>query len=235
MFENLLESKRKKERSAAGAMASVIFHGAAIAMAIVATANAGMEVIEELRQEKVDFVEVKKEEPPPEVKPPPPDKVFQTPPPKGFQVLTAPISIPDVLPQIDLSKKMTDAADFTGRGVAGGTSTGVVGGVPQPVNTEQTFYEFQVEKPAAAAPNNPAPVYPEFLKNGGVEGTVLAQFVIDTMGRADMSTFKILQATHDQFSAAVRAVLPRYRFIPAEVGGRKVKQVVQLPFSFSIR
>ena len=36
------------------------------------------------------------------------------PPPKGFQVLTAPVSIPDVIPDIDLSQKVTDEADFSG-------------------------------------------------------------------------------------------------------------------------
>jgi hypothetical protein len=29
-------------------------------------------------------------------------------------------------------------------------------------------------------------------------------------------------------------VLPQWRFIPAETGGRKVKQLVQLPFEFAL-
>jgi hypothetical protein len=32
----------------------------------------------------------------------------------------------------------------------------------------------------------------------------------------------------------VRAVLPSMKFYPAEVGGRKVKQLVQLPFAFKL-
>ena len=87
----------------------------------------------------------KDEPPPPEDKPPPPPEIVAAPPPpKGFQVLTAPIKIPDVLPEIDLSKKMTDEADFSGKGVAGGIAKGVVGGTG-PV-TDQTYFEFQVEK-----------------------------------------------------------------------------------------
>jgi protein TonB len=50
------------------------------------------------------------------------------PPPKGFQVLTAPVEIPDVIHEVDLSKKVTDEADFSGKGVVGGTSKGVAGG-----------------------------------------------------------------------------------------------------------
>ena len=36
------------------------------------------------------------------------------------------------------------------------------------------------------------------------------------------------------FSLAVKNALPRMRFLPAEVGGRKVKQLVQQPFGFNI-
>ena len=105
------------------------------------------------------------------------------PPPKGFQVLTAPIKVPDVLPDIDLSKKVTDEADFSGKGVAGGVAKGVVGGTA-PVNTDQPYFEFQVEKQVAADPGHRQPRYPDMLRSANVEGEVLAQFVVDTTGRA---------------------------------------------------
>ena len=66
------------------------------------------------------------------------------------------------------------------------------------------------------------------------EGTVLAQFVVDTTGRAEMNTFKVLKSDNDLFSNAVKNALQRMRFLPAEVGGRKVKQLVQQPFQFSL-
>ena len=62
----------------------------------------------------------------------------------------------------------------------------------------------------------------------------MAQFVVDTTGRADMSTLRILQSDHQLFSDAVRQVLPKLRFIPAEVGGTKVRQLVQQPFRFGL-
>jgi protein TonB len=58
--------------------------------------------------------------------------------------------------------------------------------------------------------------------------------VVDTSGRADMNTFKVLKSTNDLFSAAVRSALPRMKFFPAEVGGHKVRQLVQQPFTFNI-
>ena len=216
MFSNLVESKKKRQRSVGGTMASALLHVGLIAGAVYATAHAAVE-FEKPKQEKVDFVEVKKDEPPP---------------PKGFQVLTAPIDIPDELPDIDLSKKMTDADDFSGKGVAGGTSKGVVGGTA-PVS-DQPFFEFQVEKPVTALPGSASPRYPDILRQAGVEGEVLAQFVVDTTGRAEMNSFKVLKTSHDLFGNAVKNALSGMRFIPAEVGGRKVRQLVQQPFSFAI-
>src|SRR4051812_3884573 len=146
MFNNLLESKPKKQRSPAGIATSVVLHAAIIGAAVYGTLHAAIES-EKPKQEEVKFVETPKEPPPPEPEkpPPPPDVVAAPPPPKGFQVLTAPVKIPDVIPDIDLTKKVTDEADFTGKGVAGGTSKGVVGGTaPAP---DQPYFEFQVEKP----------------------------------------------------------------------------------------
>jgi periplasmic protein TonB len=237
MFNNLVESKRKAQRSPGGVFASFLLHGGLILGAVYATAHAATE-FEKPKQEKVEFVEVKKEEPPPPKDepppPPPPDVVAAPPPPKGFQILTAPVDIPDVLPDIDLSKKVTDEADFTGKGAVGGTSKGVEGGKAPLVNSDQPFFEFQVEKPVQALPGGAQPRYPDILRQAGVEGEVLAQFVVDTSGRAEMSSYKVLKTTHELFGNAVKNALPGMRFIPAEVGGRKVRQLVQQPFTFAI-
>jgi periplasmic protein TonB len=236
MFDNLIETKAARQKRAGGTVLSIVIHSVVIAAAVYATAHASQE-LEKPKAEKVEFVQVKKDEPPPPKetpKPPPPDVVMKAPPPKGFQVLTAPIKIPDVLPDIDLSKKVTNEEDFTGKGVAGGIAKGVVGGTPTPINDNQTYFEFQVEKQVAVTPDNPRPRYPDMLRSSNVEGEVLAQFVVDTTGKAEMSTFKVLKSTHDMFTASVKAVLPNMKFYPAEVGGRKVKQLVQMPFQFNL-
>lgn len=241
MFNNLIESNAKRQRSAGGALASVVLHGALIGIAVVATASAAIEA-EKPKEEKIDFVETPKEEapPPPEPDPtppppPPPDVVAAPPPPKGFQVLQAPVEIPNVIPDIDLTRKAIDEADFSGKGVAGGIAKGVEGAPPSPVvDNNQTFFEFQVEKPVAQLPGG-APQYPSMLQQQGVKGQVIAQFVVDTTGRVETGTFKVLESSHDLFTAAVRRSLPNMRFVPAEVGGRKVRQLVQQPFVFDIK
>jgi protein TonB len=235
MFNNLIESKPKKQRTTGGLIISGILHAVIGTAAVYGTLQA-KEQLEKPKAEKVEFVEMKKkDEPPPpkEQPPPPPDVVAAPPPPKGFQVLTAPIKVPDVIPDIDLSKKVTDEADFSGKGVAGGSAKGVVGGTA-PVNTDQPYFEFQVEKQVTTAPGSPQPRYPDMLKSANVEGEVLAQFVVDTTGHAEMGTFKVLKSSHELFTQAVRNVLPNMRFYPAEIGGRKVKQMVQQPFTFAL-
>ncbi len=235
MFNNLLESKPKKEKRGGGTVTSIVLHSILVGLAVYATANAAIRN-EKPKQEKIDFVETPKDQPPPKEEPPPPpppDVVVAPPPPKGFQVLTAPVEIPDVIPDIDLSKKVTDENDFSGKGVAGGTSKGVEGGKAV-VQSDQPYFEFQVEKPVVPAPGSISPRYPDMLRQAGVEGEVLAQFVVDTTGKAEPGSLKILKSSHDMFIQSVKNALPQMKFIPAEVGGKKVKQLVQQPFTFSI-
>lgn len=236
MLNNLIESKAKKQRSVGATITSIIINGSLAVLAVYATANAAVEA-EKPKEEKVEFVEMKKDEPPPPKEeappPPPPDVAVAPPPPKGFQVLTAPVEIPDVIPEIDLSKKVTDEADFSGKGVAGGIAKGVEG-AKGPVVQDQPYFEFQVEKPVAQVPGSSGPRYPEILKSSNVEGEVLAQFVVDTTGRVESGSFKVLKSSHELFTQAVRQALPNMKFLPAEVGGRKVKQLVQQPFQFAL-
>ena len=229
MFNQLIESKPKKQKMAGGTAFSVVLHTILIAGAVYATARAGVKD-EKAKAEKIQFVEMKKE-PPPEKKPEPPKEVVvKPPPPKGFQVLRAPVKIDIKIPEIDLSKAITNEADFTGKGVKGGTGTGVVGGTA----TNQTYYDFQVEKPAEMLQDSPKPKYPSVLESSGVAGQVDAQFVVKSDGKADPESFKVLKTSNELFSQAVRNVLPRMHFSPAMIGGKPVNQLVQQAFQFAV-
>jgi protein TonB len=229
MFNQLIESKPKKQKMAGGTLFSVVLHTVLIAAAVYATARAGVKD-EKAKAEKIQFVEMKKE-PPPEKKPEPPkEAVVKPPPPKGFQVLRAPLRIDIKIPEIDLSKSITNEKDFTGKGVAGGTGTGVVGGTA----TNQTYFEFQVEKPAEMLSDQPKPKYPSVLESSGIAGEVQAQFVVRSDGKADMDTFKVLKSSNELFTQSVKNVLARVRFSPAMIGGKPVNQLVQQSFQFAV-
>lgn len=105
----------------------------------------------------------------------------------------------------------------------------------QQATGERTYFEFQVEKPVRQAPGSAAPRYPPELKAAGVEGEVLAQFVVDTLGAPALTTFRVLRSSHGEFTESVKAALPGMKFVPAEVRGGKVRQLVQQPFVFAIQ
>ena len=98
------------------------------------------------------------------------------------------------------------------------------------------YYDFQVAKSAQQIPGGKGPEYPVMLKTAGVIGEVQIQFVVNADGQADTSTFKVLKSAHALFTDAVREWLPSARFSPATLSnGTTVKQLVQMPFVFSLK
>ena len=103
------------------------------------------------------------------------------------------------------------------------------------LSTVGFYLESQVTAPVMPKPGNPTPRYPVDLRNKFVSGEVIVQFVVDTTGRADMNTLRVQLATDPGFAEAVQAALPAMQFFPARIEQRLVRQVVFMPFSFSIR
>ena len=92
-----------------------------------------------------------------------------------------------------------------------------------------------VDREVVPLPTNPTPRYPATLRSAGIEGRVLARFVVDTTGRVVMSTLDIVAADHPAFAEAVIDALRRSRFTPAESRGQRVAQLVSQPFVFEVR
>lgn len=99
---------------------------------------------------------------------------------------------------------------------------------------EHAYFEFQVET-VARVKSALAPAYPASLLGSGTTGRVLMQFVVREDGSVDPATIKTLQASRGEFADAARTAIRSARFTPAEIGGKKVAQVVQLPFTFDQR
>jgi TonB family protein len=102
------------------------------------------------------------------------------------------------------------------------------------VPRQAVYLAFQVSKQVAPRGGNRAPRYPDELRSRHIEGSVLAQFVVDTLGRPELATLKILRQTDLAFANAVRDAIPDMRFFPASIGDRPVRQLVQMPFEFSL-
>lgn len=99
---------------------------------------------------------------------------------------------------------------------------------------ERVYFDFQVSQQVTPIPGNASPRYPAALRSERVEGEVLVQFVVGSSGRPVAGTTKVLRSSHPDFTEAVLAVLPSFRFNPAQVGGHAVAQLVQMPFQFNI-
>ena len=231
MFSTLLESKRKKQRNVGATFMSAALHVMLVTVAVYATARANEP--EQVPDETARYTEVRppEEKPKPkEIEPPPSEtKVIRL---KGYQSLTAPIEIPTVLPNINLADAVTNPDDFDPKGGAKG---GFANGTDTVRNDpEMVRFSYEVDKIARVGPGNPEPNYPHILRQANQTGRVTVQFVIDTTGKADMSTFKVLESTNSLFSDEVRKVLPKYNFIPAEMQGVKVRMVAQQLFEFQL-
>jgi hypothetical protein len=71
------------------------------------------------------------------------------------------------------------------------------------------------------------------LRELGLDGGAVARFVVDETGGVDVSSFGAVLATDPLFASAVRDVVGRWRFTPAESNGTPVKQIVQMRVRFT--
>ena len=92
----------------------------------------------------------------------------------------------------------------------------------------------QVDQPARADSAGVLVAYPASLFAEKTEGKVVAEFVVDSTGRVEPETFGVVSSSHPLFTEAVETAVAAARFVPARVGGRAVRQVVQQPFSFVV-
>lgn len=100
-------------------------------------------------------------------------------------------------------------------------------------DNDGAFDVLEVDSPAAAL-SGTMPVYPPSLRAGGIEGRVVAQFVVDAKGRAVRESIRIVSSTNDLFGESVRKAIVEMRFVPARIGSRPVSQIVQQLFVFKL-
>ena len=94
--------------------------------------------------------------------------------------------------------------------------------------------EVEVDSVAERDPNSEGPAYPPHLLAKNVQGAVLVQFVVDTTGRPDFASFRVIAATDSAFASAVRQSMLHMHFRPAKLQGRPVPQLVEQNFIFKI-
>ena len=101
------------------------------------------------------------------------------------------------------------------------------------VESAAVYTANEVDTPARLERDSFSPVYPDSLWKARASGQAMVEFVVDSYGRVEMEYFSVVSASHEAFGESVRAALARARFAPAMRGGRRVRQLVQLPTRFA--
>lgn len=225
MFHQLLESGAAPPHRGRWAFASGMVHAAIIAAAAALTLR------DPAVKRVVDIV----------------DLVYMVPPPmaapRQVEHINAPSLTPAGVTRVDVPRmefprvvpvgipepttRLSDATDLVETGISGPV------GPARPDTRIHTM--TTVERAVLPRRDNPRPDYPVAMRAAGVDGTVLVQFVVDTTGRVVPGTTSILRTTHEQFAEAVRRWLGRTRYSPAEIGGKRVRQLVQQEVGFALR
>lgn len=237
MLDTLLESKATRSRRSGGTLASTLVHAALFAGAITVTARDA--TVRPARPDEVVLPPVvvgRPPEAPASTRPLPPNRAAPSTP-------TAPRlptvdRVPDQIPPIDVEVSVPIASNEEAARGTTGTIGQPSGGGPGSGLTgppDGVLEERYVDRPPRILGSPVPPVFPMQLREQGRGGRVAIQFVIDTLGRAEMTSLRVVEASDPLFIQAVRAVLPRYRFSPGEVGGQRVRTLVQLPFDFTLR
>ena len=82
----------------------------------------------------------------------------------------------------------------------------------------------QIPAPVAMKPTpfrNPPPTV--FRKDGSAE--IRIDVLIDTLGKADLASFKVVKVSNKWFTQSVRGVIGKWTFTPAMLAGCKVPRI----------
>lgn len=232
MFNTLVESRATRSRSTKSTMASVLLHGIIIASAVSLTmatkgdAKPDARVMPEIIYTPIDPT-------PPKVEATVAPTQHQSTPSAPLPTIAVPTITPTTLPPIDVNTPIIPAEDIRIGGPGALTS-------PYPSGSRGTYVPGSVmnadavERVPGLIGNARAPRYPDPLRQSNIAGNVSVRFVVDTLGRAEMDGVEIVETSHPLFAEAVKNALAFYRFSPGEVAGRKVRTMVQIPFTFSL-
>ena len=223
MFETLIESKRKADKKKAFGLGfvSLVGHTVIVTLAVIATLTAGQAATDVVVDTTMVFLN--QEEKKPEEAPP----VLDIPQLKGFQTVVAPTDIPTNIPPINLQEHF-DPKDYSGTGVEGGIGTGIV------PSSDQVYMESVVEERPEVL-SGPQLQYPDLLRQAAIQGRVLVQAIIDTTGRAEPPSVKVIQSPNPGFDQSAKNYVLRALFRPARVHGRAVRVLINLPIDFKIK
>jgi periplasmic protein TonB len=82
--------------------------------------------------------------------------------------------------------------------------------------------------------SHPAVPYPEILLQAGIGGRVMVEAVIDTTGRAERGSIRVLSTAHPLFGPPAMQAVAASVYQPGRMYGRAVRVRVQIPIDFQV-
>lgn len=222
MFDDFVPSpsQRQTSRRMRRSLVTALVLYTSAAAALVSASNTARQLVKE-HLTQVQFVAPPAAKPEP---PPPPPPPVESPKPKSARagvVKRAPLKPPDEVPAEkppESSAPLAEAQETGPQdgvlGVAGGTGTDSVSSPPPPPPPPKLI-------PPKELPGNPQPAYPKRAERDGLEGDVLVAFDVLEDGR--VANPQIVKGP-TEFHEVVLKVALTWRFQPATLGGKPVKQ-----------
>lgn len=228
MLDRLVASAPVKGWSVPGTLISLMAHAGALYLIAQATVGSGGRETGALVDTMMVFVQPESpDKPAPEALQDLPAAVL----PAAFKTIVAPVSVPTDIPPIDLQQRF-DPRDYTGVGKE--IAAGDIARVTSDPGPAATYAEAAVdEKPEIIM--SPPLKYPAVLRQAGIEGSVLIEVVIDTLGHAERASVRVVQSTHPGFDKEAMDVVTGSLYRPGRMRGHVVRVLVNVPVSFTIR
>jgi TonB family protein len=226
MLRQLPESGAARERRSGGTLVSVAAH-----IAIITAAIAGpVRGTEAPTHEPIEDTTIIYAEDPTPRTPAPPDAGRAGPSvPNGPTIPQQPTYDLPGLPGPDVPTVSRATGDSAGIRdlLAGGPATPLIDA------SVGTVGEASADEPVRVRIES-VPRYPEAMRALGVIGIVEMEFVVDSMGRADLASARVLASPHEAFTLAVRAALRDARFVPGRYRGHAVRTLVRRAYHFQV-
>lgn len=149
-------------------------------------------------------------------------------------VLVASAEAPAPTPDLDAMMRDWLAKPDSLSGTSDGVGAVVLAMTGMQAPSDGIYTESMVDRIVEARRSNPTPRYPDALRERGVEGSFLVQFVVDTTGKVLDEGMEFPSSMHELFMNSVRSALKRSRYYPARIAGRLVRQRVMQEFRFTL-
>ena len=148
------------------------------------------------------------------------------------------VSNPELRLEIRLSGKVAQLIRFNARGLERHMAQ-VDAACPPRGNgdaraADQVFAEAAVDERAEIV-SAPPLEYPPALQHAGLQGRVTVQAVIDTLGRAEPASLKVIAHPNAAFDESARAYVLHAVFRAARVKGRAVRVLIKVPVDYRIQ